>query len=59
MVKEKVGTFLSYIVEGWHNFGPLCEIVDNDEDLLMAATRERLASHKVDAPFAKEAGGDN
>jgi hypothetical protein len=55
VVKEKMCCSVSGVVEGGHGFDPLGEVIDCHDDVFVSITRWRVASHEVDAPFAKGA----
>ena len=58
MVKEETGSCVSFTIEGRHGFRPFCEIIDGDNDVLMAVCRRGSTLHEVNSPLAKGTNSD-
>jgi hypothetical protein len=50
---------VSGVVEGGHGFVPLGEVIDCQNNVLVSIFGWRVASHEVNAPFAKGADSDD
>ena len=59
VVKEKTRCSVSGVVESGHSFGPFGEVINGDNNVFVTIAGGGITSHKVDAPFAKGAGGDD
>ena len=59
MIKEKLCSGLSYVVECRHRFSPFGKIVDCDNNITMPPGRRRVTGHEVNTPFRKWSNRDN
>ena len=59
MVEKEMGSSFSGTVEGGHGFRPFGEVINSDNDVLMAVSRWGSALHEVDGPLAKGTNGDD
>ena len=59
MVEKETGNSFSGTVEGGHGFHPFGEVINGDNDVLMAVSRWGYTLHEVDGPLAKGTNGDD
>ena len=59
MVKKETGSIFSGTVEGGHSFRPFGEVIDGNNDVLMAVRRCGSTLHEVDGPLTKGTNGDD
>ena len=59
MVEKETGSSLSGAVEGGHGFCPFGEVIDDDNDVLMAVPRCGSTLHEVYGPLTKGTNSDN
>ena len=59
VVEEKMCCCVGGVVKCGHGFGPFDKVIEFHDNVLVSITRWRIASHEVDAPFAKGADGDD
>ena len=59
-VVEKEGGGYGYsVVKGQNNFNPICETINNRDDVLVTIDRCRVTIYKLDPPLEKGIGNDN
>jgi hypothetical protein len=59
MVEEKTRCCVSGVVESRHGFGPFGEVIHSDDNVSVTIAGGGITSHKVNAPFAKGACGND
>ena len=59
MVEKETGSSVSGTVEGEHGFCPFGEVIDGDDDVLMAIRRCGSTLHEVNGPLTKGTNGDD
>ena len=59
MVKEEMGSGVSGTVEGRHGFRPFGEVINGNNDVLMAVSRWGSTLHEVDGPLTKGTNGND
>ena len=59
MVEKETGSSFSGTVEGGHGFRPFGEVIDGNNDVLMAVRRCGSTLHEVDGPLTKGTNGDD
>jgi hypothetical protein len=59
VIKENTCCSVSDVIESRHGFIPLGEVIDYNDDVFVSIVGWRVASHKVYAPFAEGANGDD
>ena len=59
VVKEEMRCSVSDVVESGHSFNPFGEVIHSDNNVFVTIAGGGITSHKVNAPFAKGACGND
>jgi hypothetical protein len=59
VIKEKTCCSVSSVVEGGHGFGPLGEVIDYHDNVLVSIVGWMASSHEVNAALAKGVDSDD
>ena len=53
MVEEETCCSFSFAIECGHGFGPLGEVIDCHDNVLVAISRNEVDGHEVNCPFVE------
>jgi hypothetical protein len=58
VVEEKTCCYVKGVVKCVHGFGPLSEVIDFHDIVLVSITGWRITSHEINSPFTEGDDGD-